>query len=103
MNIVTLFVFAGLGVTIGDLILCYWAKTGNLPSLILGLLFNIIGIIFYANTLKLETVGIATTIFLASNIVAVTVLGILFYNESVSWMQVGGIVLILFAIVLIEI
>ena len=97
------FIFAGLGVTIGDILLGYWARSGDISNFILGLVFNLIGIIFYAGTLRSENIGIATAIFLAINIVAVTLAGIVFFRERSSILQIVGMGLILLAIVLMEI
>jgi multidrug transporter EmrE-like cation transporter len=103
MNLTTLFTLAGLGVTTGDLLLGHWARTSNWIFLVIGLIFNVIGILFYANTLTLRSVGIATAIFLAINITAVSITGMIFFREDVSILQFVGIGLIVLAIVLIEI
>ena len=103
MNLPILFALAGLGVTTGDILLGYWARTSNWVFLVIGLVFNIIGILFYANTLSLRGVGIATAIFLAINIAAVSIAGMIFFREQFSILQLTGIGLIIVSIVLIEI
>lgn len=102
MNSITLFAGAGFFVTIGDLVLAQWARTTNWTLLVLGLMLNIIGIAFYANTLRLESVGIATAIFLGINIIAVTLGGYFFLNESLTLRESGGLLLLGIAITIIE-
>jgi len=103
MNLITLFAGAGLFVTIGDLMLAQWARTSYWVLLVLGLSLNVIGLIFYANTLRLESVGIATAIFLGINILAVTLGGYFFLNQSISFRGVIGLLLLASAITIIEI
>ena len=103
MNIITLFASAGLFVTIGDLVLAQWARTSNWILLVLGLLLNIVGIAFYANTLRLESVGLATAIFLGINIIAVTLGGYFFLNQGITFRESAGLLLLAIAIIIIEI
>jgi multidrug transporter EmrE-like cation transporter len=103
MNLITLFAGAGFFVTIGDLVLAQWARTSNHTLLVLGLLLNITGIAFYANTLRFESVGLATAIFLGINIIAVTIGGYFFLNQSLTARELTGLLLLAFAIVVVEI
>lgn len=103
MNLITLFMGAGLFVTSGDIVLAQWARTSNWALFVLGLLLNIVGIMFYANILRLESVGLATAIFLGINIVAVTLGGYFFLNQSLTIRQLEGVLLLIFAIIMLEI
>jgi multidrug transporter EmrE-like cation transporter len=103
MNIITLFASAGFFVTAGDLVLAQWARTSNWILLIIGLLLNVVGIGFYANTLRLESVGLATAIFLGINIIAVTLGGYFFLNQNLTFRQSTGLLLLGFAIIIIEV
>ena len=102
MTLTTLFLGAGLFVTVGDLVLAQWARTSNWTLLALGLLLNIIGVGFYAQTLKLESVGLATAIFLGINVVAVALGGYFFLKQSITIKESFGLVLMVLAIVVIE-
>jgi len=93
---------AGIFVTIGDVILFQWARGSALYHLILGLGFNVIGIVFYAQTLRLESIGIATAAFLGLNILAVTLVGLFIFGETIRARGVIGMALIAFSIFLIE-
>jgi multidrug transporter EmrE-like cation transporter len=103
MGLLTLFAGAGFFVTIGDLILAQWARTNQWMLLVIGLLLNVIGIAFYANTLRLESVGVATAIFLGINIIAVTLAGYFFLNQNLSFRESAGLMLMAVALVMIEI
>ena len=102
MNSIALFAGAGAFVTIGDLILAQWAKTNNWVLFGLGLLLNLVGIGFYANTLRFESVGLATAIFLGINIFAVALGGYFFLNQSMNIKESFGLLLLGLAIFVIE-
>jgi len=103
MNFITLLLGAGLFVTTGDLVLAQWARTSSWLMLVLGLFLNLIGIIFYANMLKLESVGLVTAVFLGINIFAVALGGYFFLNQSLTVREFFGLVLIALAIIVIEV
>lgn len=103
MNITMLFFGASLFVTVGDLLLAQWARGDSWNFLFIGLVLNLIGIGFYAQTLRLESVGIATAIFLGINIFAVALSGFLFFGQSYTTRESVGLILLVLAIVLIEI
>jgi multidrug transporter EmrE-like cation transporter len=102
MNQIILFLGAGLFVTIGDLILAQWARTSNWILLVTGLILNLVGIGFYAQTLKLESVGLATAIFLGINVVAVALGGYFFLRQSITIKEFAGLGLMMLAIMVIE-
>ncbi|MAF50812.1 MAG: hypothetical protein CMH64_01850 [Nanoarchaeota archaeon] len=102
MNLITLLIGAGIFVTFGDLVLAQWARENHLPFLFLGLFLNLIGIVFYANTLKLESIGIATAIFLGINILAVSLGSYFVFNETISLKNTLGMGLIVLSILMIE-
>lgn len=102
MNLFLLFLFAAIGVMTGDVFLYYWAKNDFFINLIFGLFFNLIGIIFYAHTLKFENLGIATAIFLSMNIVAVMLAGVILFKDQLSLLQILGISMLIVAILIIE-
>ena len=90
-------------VTVGDLILAYWARLGNLGLLISGLVLNLAGILLYAQSLRFEHVGVATGLFLGFNIIAVALGGYVFLQQGISMQQVTGIALIILSILMMEI
>ena len=94
---------AGLCVTVGDLALAIWARTNSSFYLILGLILNLIGILFYAQTLRLDNIGVATAIFLGLNILAVTIGGFFLFHESLNLRKVLALFLLVISILLLEI
>lgn len=86
----------------GDFFLAYWAQR-NLPlCLVIGFILNFIGLLFYAFSMRFEQVGIATAIMLGLNIFVVAVGGWIVFNETLSWSTMGGLLLLIIAIILIE-
>ncbi len=103
MKLATILLIAGLCVTSGDIVLALWAKQSKSYLFLIGMLLNILGIIVYAQSLRLESVGIATALFLGINILAVTVMGMIVFKEMLNIKQVLGLVGMVLAMVMIEI
>lgn len=94
---------AGALVTIGDLALAHWARAGPILFGLLGVAFNIGGILLYAHTLQMESVGVATAVFLGINILAVTLGGIFLFGEQLSAARIVGLFVLTVALVFVEI
>lgn len=103
LTLAALLFLAGIFVTIGDVILFQWARENSFVYLAFGLLFNVAGITFYAQTLKLESLGLATAMFLGLNILAVTLAGCFIFGEKIPLRSALGMGLIAVSIFLIEI
>lgn len=103
MNTIYILAIAGTFVTAGDLALAGWARAGQHLLMVAGVLLNIIGILFYAQTLGRENVGMATAIFLGFNIFAVTLGGILLFGENISIARIIGLSLLTVSIILVEV
>ncbi|MBT3984891.1 hypothetical protein HOD38_03125 [archaeon] len=103
LNLALLLLGAGIFVTLGDITLFHWARNNHWIHLALGLALNVVGITFYALTLRIESIGVATAIFLGINILAVSLAGFIFFSESIHLRGAIGMILIAFAIFLIEI
>ena len=96
-----LLIGAGIFVTAGDLVLARWAMNGS--GLWLGLALNLVGIMFYAQTLRLESVGVATALFLGVNIAAVALGGYVVFGDALTRNSMLGIGLMVLSIVLMEV
>ena len=103
MNGLFLLTSAGVFVTLGDLALAYWARVGQIPFILLGLLLNLLGILFYSQTLRRESVGIATAIFLGFNILAVTLGGVFLFDENIGLSRMFGLLTLAGSIIFIEV
>ena len=103
MNAINLLVMAGILVTLGDLALAHWARAGQILFVLFGGVLNLFGILLYAQTLNLESIGIATGIFLGFNILAVTLGGIFLFGESISLVRILGLLILIGSIIFIEV
>jgi len=103
MKLATILLIAGLCVTSGDVVLALWAKQSKFYLFLIGMLLNIAGVIVYAQSLRMEAVGIATAMFLGINIVAVTIMGMFLFKQFLSWKQIVGMIGMVAAMVIIEI
>lgn len=103
MNTIQLLIIAGTFATVGDLTLASAVRHNNLFSLILGLILNLVGIIFYSRTLGVENAGIATAIFLGLNIAIVTIGSIFLFNERLSIGRISGLITLVIGLVMIEV
>jgi len=103
MNVLYTLIIAGILVAIGDVALAQWSRLEEAQFLLLGLVFNLVGILLYAQTLSVEHIGIATALFLGLNIGAVTLSGIFLFNESLSSGKIFSLLTLLLGIILIEV
>ncbi len=103
MNTINLLIMAGILVTLGDFALAHWARVGQILFVLLGVVLNLFGILLYAQTLNLESIGIATGIFLGFNILAVTLGGIFLFGENVNLIRILGLLTLTGSIIFIEV
>lgn len=103
MNAITLLAMAGAIVTLGDLALAYSARAGQMLFVLLGVGLNVIGILIYAQTLSMESVGVATAVFLGINILAVTAGGILLFGDKISVARILGLLMLTSSMIFIEV
>jgi multidrug transporter EmrE-like cation transporter len=103
MKLATILLVAGLCVTVGDIVLALWAKQSKFYLFVIGMLLNLAGLIVYAQSLRMESVGIATAMFLGINIVAVTIMGMIVFKEFLSIRQILGMVGIVLAMIMLEV
>ncbi|MFA6460872.1 MAG: EamA family transporter [Candidatus Woesearchaeota archaeon] len=103
MKLATILLIAGLCVTSGDIVLALWAKQSKAYLFLIGMLLNVAGIIVYAQSLRLESVGIATAMFLGINILAVTIMGMFVFKEMLNLKQALGLAGMVLAMVVLEV
>lgn len=103
------FVFLGLlllAVTlevIADVLFKKWSIDGKNAALAIGLLLYFIGTIFWAVSLRHEFLTKAISIFTIINLIAVVLVGFLYFKEDISLTNKIGIVLGIISVILIEI
>ena len=88
---------------IADILFKKWAiQTKNL-FLILGLILYFIGTIFWAISLKYEFLSKSISIFTILNLIIIVLIGLIYFDESLSTINKIGIALGIISVILIEI
>ena len=83
----------GVLLTLGDIALKKWAVTDKYSFYNLGLLLYLVGVIFFSFTLREKNLAIANTILVTVNIVSLVAVSYFYFQEKLSIIQLGGIVL----------
>jgi multidrug transporter EmrE-like cation transporter len=102
MKTILLLVIAGVLVSVGDFAFVKWMVGKNANFLLVGILLNIIGILFYAQTLSSEELGISTAAFLGVNIFLTSLGGKFLFKQDLGSGQIIGLIILLFGLILIE-
>ena len=85
-----------------DIFFKKWSMGSKNIILYLGLLFYFIGTIFWAISLKYEYLSRAVSIFTIINLIAVALVGLVYFKEDLSLINKSGILLGIISIALIE-
>jgi multidrug transporter EmrE-like cation transporter len=94
---------AGTAFEVGaDIYFKRWSQNNQLLLAAIGLLLYIVGTIFWAFSLKFESLSKAGTIFTLLNLGLIIIAGVIFFKESLSMANRVGIGLAVIAIVLME-
>lgn len=94
---------AGTLMALGDIALAAWSKEGQMHLIAAGLLLNIIGIIAYACTLGVGSVGAATAVMLGLNILMVAIFGYLFFGQALGAARALAMIMLVASIFFIEV
>jgi len=87
----------------GDIFFKKWSMGGKNVILILGFIIYTIGTIFWAFSLKYDFLSRAISVLSILNLIIVVLVGVLYFNETLSFVNKIGIVLGILSLVLIEI
>lgn len=87
---------------IGDILFKKWSSGLGYSLLILGLITYALGTVFWAVSLKYELLSKAISVFTILNLIAVILVGVIFFKEDLSFMNKVGIVLGVISVVLLE-
>lgn len=96
MSYIILSIFIGMGLTSGDILMKKWMLTDysfsshGLFYLISSLLIYSISLIGYGFLLKSFNLNVATLIVVSLNVLIVMLVGILFFDETLSLYHAGG-------------
>ena len=104
MNVGLLLVLiGGLILTVGDIVFKNWAINNSWLTFIFGLFIWTIGLVFLALSFKYKNIAIASLIFSLSNVISLTVISWLWYNEGLTTNQLIGIILGIIAVIFLEV
>lgn len=92
----------GIVLTIGDLFMKKWVVTHNNFIYIAGLFIWLLGLVFLAASFKYKNIAVASVIFVLFNIITLLLFSWFYFEEKLSGLEIGGILLGLIAIVLLE-
>lgn len=88
---------------IGDILFKKWSLDNKNILLIAGLLIYFIGTIFWAISLRYEYLSKAISVFTIINLIAIVLVGVLYFKEDLSLINKIGIALGILSVILIEI
>lgn len=101
LPLVLLFV-GGSILTIGDVIMKKWVINNSNLLLASGLAIYLIGLIFLVYSFKYKNIAVASTIFVIFNIITLSVVSWFYFKETLSPLQLIGIVMGIGAIIFLE-
>ncbi|MDD5133614.1 MAG: SMR family transporter [Candidatus Nanoarchaeia archaeon] len=87
---------------IGDIFFKKFALENKNVLLIVGLIIYFIGTVFWAISLKYEYLSKAISIFTILNLIAIVLVGVIFFKENLSLINKIGISLGILSLILIE-
>jgi len=88
---------------IGDILFKKWSLENKNILLIIGLIIYFIGTIFWAISLKYESLSKAISVFTILNLIIIVLVGIILFKENLSLINKIGIGLGILSVILIEI
>ncbi|MCX6774236.1 MAG: hypothetical protein NTY68_04565 [Candidatus Micrarchaeota archaeon] len=102
-NIGLILIFIGGAVlTVGDVVMKKWVQNDNLYLYVLGLAIYMVGLNFLAYSFKFKNIAVASMIFVIFNVMTLTAVSWLYFKEGLSAMQIGGILLGIAAVAMLE-
>lgn len=86
----------------GDIFFKKWSLENKNTMLMIGLFVYFIGSLFWAFSLKYDYLSRAITVFTVLNLIAVILVGVLYFNETLTLQNKIGILMGVLSIILIE-
>lgn len=104
MNYLPIILLAAGGIilTVGDIVMKKWVTTSQPIFYIIGLIIWILGLLFLAQSFKYKNIAVASTIFVIFNVATLSLVSWFYFNEKLSALEVGGILLGIISITLLE-
>lgn len=88
---------------IADVLFKKWAISNKIAILIIGFGLYSIGTVFWAFSLKYEYFSKAVPVFIMLNLIFLSLIGVYYFHERLSTLNIMGVLLALISIILIEI
>lgn len=88
---------------VADVIFKKWSIDGKFLMFLLGMTAYTIGTVFWAISLKYDYLSRAISVFTVLNLIIITLVGVLFFKEDLSFVNKIGIVLGTISVILIQI
>jgi len=97
-----LLALGGLILTVGDICMKKWVNTNAYSFYFVGLAIYLVGLNFLAQSFKFKNIAVASVIFVIFNVVTLSFVSWLYFKETLSLLQIVGILIGIVAIVVLE-
>ena len=103
MNIAIILLAIGAFIdTIGDIIMKKWVISHNIWLFVFGMFTYLVGLGFLAYSYNYKNIAVASVIFVILNIVMLSIASWFYFGESLSRLQIIGIVVGITSIIILE-
>ena len=92
----------GVILTAGDILMKKWVGSSSYLFYFLGLGTYLVGLNFLAQSFKYKNIAVASVIFVIFNVVTLSLVSWLYFKETLSPMEITGLVVGLISIVILE-
>lgn len=99
---IILLFLGGCVLTVGDIAMDYWTKHNRASFYIGGMLIYVAGLAFLAQSFKYKDIAVASIILVIFNVIVLSIVGWLYFKESLSFGEIAGIFLGLIAVIILE-
>nr|MDD3720660.1 EamA family transporter [Candidatus Gracilibacteria bacterium] len=101
-KLLLLLILGGGFLTLGDIFLKKWALDNTIFMYAFSMILYLVGINFFALTLKESNLAIASTILVTANTVILVIVSYFYFKEKFTLLQAIGIILSVFGVILLE-
>ncbi len=100
---IILLLIGGIVLTIGDIVMKKWVINNSNLFYFLGIVTYLIGLNFLAQSFKYKNIAISSLILAIFNITVLLIVSWVFFKETLSPLQIVGIIIGITAVVILEI
>ena len=99
---IVIIALSGIILTVGDLSMKAWVANGKQIFYFIGLIIYLTGLIFLAQSFKYKNIAVASLLVVLFNVITLLFVSWLFYKETLSSIQLFGVLLGVVAVVILE-